>query len=138
MDFSPCLLPGSVVYSAFHPTYDGGGRTVLIDLAYAQGGQPGGGAGGLLSSLFLFLPLILIFYFLIFRPQQKQRKEAQQMLANLKRGDRVVTRGGVIGTIDKVEEQRLRLDLGTGLKLHVQRDYIDRVEKGQRGAESAD
>jgi preprotein translocase subunit YajC len=108
---------------------DGGGVVVLIDLAYAQGAQPGGGAGSLLSSVFLFLPLILIFYFLIFRPQQKQRKEAQQMLADLKKGDRVVTRGGLIGVIDKVEESRLRIEVGNGLKLHVQRDYVDRLVK---------
>jgi preprotein translocase subunit YajC len=108
---------------------DGGGVVVLIDFSYAQGTQPGGGAGGLLSSLFLFLPLILIFYFLIFRPQQKQRKEVQQMLADLKKGDRVVTRGGLIGVVDKVEETRLRLEMGNGLKLHVQRDYVDRVVK---------
>jgi preprotein translocase subunit YajC len=68
-----------------------------------------------------------IFYFLIFRPQQKQRKDMQQMLSNLKRGDRVVTRGGLIGTVDKIEEQRLRLDVGNGLKLHVQREYVDRL-----------
>jgi preprotein translocase subunit YajC len=108
---------------------EGGGAVVLIDLAYAQGTQPGGGPGSLFSSLFLFLPLILIFYFLIFRPQQKQRKEAQQMLADLKKGDRVVTRGGLLGVIDKVEESRLRLEVGNGLKLHVQRDYVDRVVK---------
>jgi preprotein translocase subunit YajC len=108
---------------------DGGGAVVLIDLAYAQGTQPGGGAGSLFSSLFLFLPLILIFYFLIFRPQQKQRKDVQQMLADLKKGDRVVTRGGLLGVIDKVEENRLRLEVGNGLKLHVQRDYVDRVVK---------
>jgi preprotein translocase subunit YajC len=107
--------------------YDGGETFVLVDIAYAQGGQPGGPAGGLLSSLFLFLPLIAIFYFLIFRPQQKQRKETQEMLANLKKGDRIVTRGGLIGVVDKVEEQTLRIEAGTGLKLRVRRDYIDRV-----------
>jgi preprotein translocase subunit YajC len=100
---------------------------VLIDVAYAQGGQPAGGVGGILNSLLLFLPLIAIFYFLIFRPQQKQRKETQQMLSNLKRGDRVITRGGLIGSVDKVEEQRLRLDVGNGLKLYVQREYVDRL-----------
>jgi preprotein translocase subunit YajC len=100
---------------------------VWIDVAYAQGGQPAGGAGGIVSSLVLFLPLMAIFYFLIFRPQQKQRKDMQQMLSNLKRGDRVVTRGGLIGTVDKIEEQRLRLDVGNGLKLHVQREYVDRL-----------
>jgi preprotein translocase subunit YajC len=115
-----------VLYSAFHVTCDGGDRIVLVDIAYAQGAQPGG-AGGMLSSLFLFLPLIAIFYFLIFRPQQKQRKEAQEMLARLKKGDRIVTRGGLIGVIDKVEEQTLRIEAGSGLKLRMRRDYVDRV-----------
>lgn len=100
---------------------------MLVEVAYAQGGGSASGAGSILSSLMLFLPLIAIFYFLIFRPQQKQRQDAQRMLASLKRGDRVVTRGGVIGTVDKVEEQRLRLDVGNGLKLHVQREYVDRL-----------
>ncbi len=99
---------------------------VWVDIAYAQGAFPGFGSGGM-STLFLFLPLILIFYFLIFRPQQKQRKETQEMLANLKKGDRIVTRGGLIGVIDKVEEQTLRLEAGSGLKFRVRRDYIDRV-----------
>jgi preprotein translocase subunit YajC len=51
------------------------------------------------------------------------------MLADLKKGDRVVTRGGLIGVIDKVEESRLRIEVGNGLKLHVQRDYVDRLVK---------
>jgi preprotein translocase subunit YajC len=100
---------------------------VLIDAAYAQGTQPGGGGIG---GIFSFLPLIIIFaifYFLIFRPQQKQRKETQEMLANLKKGDRVVTRGGLIGTIDKVEEQTVRIEAGSGLKLRLRRDYVDRL-----------
>ena len=97
-----------------------------VDVAYAQG-SAFGGAGDLLSSLFLFLPLILIFYFLIFRPQQKQRKEFQQLVAGLKKGDRIVTRGGLEGVIDKVEEKSLRLELGNGLKLKMRRDYVDQV-----------
>jgi preprotein translocase subunit YajC len=104
---------------------------VWVDIAYAQGAHPGGAGGGLLSSLFLFLPLIAIFYFLIFRPQQKQRKETQEMLANLKKGDRVVTRGGLIGVIDKVEERTLRLEAGSGLKVRVQRDYVDRIIRSE-------
>ena len=97
-----------------------------VDVAHAQS-SPFGGAGDLLSSLFLFLPLILIFYFLIFRPQQKQRKEFQQLVAGLKKGDRVVTRGGLEGVIDKVEEKSLRLELGNGIKLKMRRDYVDQV-----------
>ena len=105
---------------------------MLIDIAYAQGAASGRGAGDMLSSLFLFLPLILIFYFLIFRPQQKQRKDLQQMLANLKKGDRIVTRGGLEGIIDKVEEKSLRIEVGTGIKLKLRRDYVDQVIRAEQ------
>jgi len=84
--------------------------------------------GDLFNSLFLFLPLIAIFYFLIFRPQQKQRKELQEMLASLKRGDSIVTRGGIEAIVDKVEEKRLRVEVGNGIKMWMNRDYVDRIE----------
>jgi len=80
------------------------------------------------NSLFLFLPLIAIFYFLIFRPQQKQRKELQQMLAHVKQGDRIITRGGIEATVDKVEEKRLRIEVGSGVKMWMSRDYVDRLD----------
>lgn len=102
---------------------------MLVDIAYAQGAAAARGGGDLMSSLFLFLPLIAIFYFLIFRPQQKQRKEFQQMVSGLKKGDRVVTRGGIEGVIDKVEEKSLRLEVGNGLKLKMRRDYVDQIVK---------
>jgi preprotein translocase subunit YajC len=84
--------------------------------------------GDLFNSLFLFLPLIAIFYFMIFRPQQKQRKELQEMLASLKRGDSIVTRGGIEAIVDKVEEKRLRIEVGNGMKMWMNRDYVDRIE----------
>ena len=99
-----------------------------MDIAYAAGPQATRGIGELFNSVFLFLPLIAIFYFMIFRPQQKQRKDTQQMLANLKKGDSVVTRGGIEAIIDKVEEKRLRIEVGNGLKMWMNRDYIDRIE----------
>jgi preprotein translocase subunit YajC len=86
------------------------------------------GVGDLFNSLFLFLPLIAIFYFLIFRPQQKQRKEMQQMLANVKQGDRIITRGGIEATVDKVEEKRLRIEVGSGVRMWMSRDYVDRID----------
>jgi preprotein translocase subunit YajC len=101
---------------------------VWMDIAYAAGPQGARGMGELFNSLFLFLPLIVIFYFLIFRPQQKQRREMQQMLAHLKKGDSIVTRGGIEAIIDKVEEKRLRIDVGNGLRMWMNRDYVDRVE----------
>ena len=99
-----------------------------IDIAYAAGQPAGRGMGDLFNSLFLFLPLIAIFYFLIFRPQQKQRKELQEMLANVKRGDSIITRGGLEAIVDKVEEKRLRIEVGNGIKMWMSRDYVDRVE----------
>lgn len=100
-----------------------------VDIAYAQGAGSGGGVLGQLSPIFLFLPLMLIFYFMIIRPQQKQRKELQEMLDNLKEGDRVVTRGGITGQIDKVEKERgtVRIEVGNGMKLRVKREYVDQV-----------
>ena len=100
-----------------------------VDIAYAQGTGSGGGVLGQLSPIFLFLPLMLIFYFMIIRPQQKQRKELQEMLDNLKEGDQVVTRGGLMGRIDKVEKERgtVRIEVGTGTKLRVKREYVDQV-----------
>lgn len=97
------------------------------DIAYAAGPSAFGGMGDLFNSLFLFLPLIAIFYFLIFRPQQKQRKELQQMLATIKRGDSIITRGGVEAIVDKVEENRLRIEVGNGVKMWMSRDYVDRL-----------
>lgn len=98
-----------------------------IDIAYAQSQSAARGMSDLLSSLFLFLPLIIIFYFLIFRPQQKQRRAMQEMLAKLKRGDRIVTRGGIQATIDKVEEKSLRIEVGNGVKMWMRREYVDQV-----------
>jgi preprotein translocase subunit YajC len=104
---------------------------VFIDIAYAQGAQPGGGAGGFIFQLFPLLIIMVIFYFLLIRPQQKQRRDMQEMLNNLKEGDRIVTRGGLMGMIDKVEPDRgtLRIEIGNGIKVRVRRDYVDQVVK---------
>ena len=82
----------------------------FIDEVYAMGGFPSGGGGsqGGLGMVASFLPLILIFvvfYLLIFRPQRQKQKEQQAMIDALKKGDRVVTVGGIRGTITGIKEK---------------------------------
>lgn len=98
-------------------------------VAYAMG-QSAGGAGGQGNPLVAFLPLIIlfvIFYFLLIRPQQKKAKEHKEMLSNLKRGDSVITGGGLYGRINAINEDVLTLDLGNGQEVKVNRGYIATV-----------
>lgn len=82
-------------------------------LAYAAPGQP----GAEVNPIFSFLPLILlvvIFYFLLIRPQQKKQREAQNMISNLKKGDRIITAGGIIGTITSIQDDYVVIKTGDG------------------------
>lgn len=104
---------------------------MFITEAYAQ---TGGGDGG--TSLILqFLPIILIFlimYFLILRPQRQRQKRHQEMIANIRRGDTVVTNGGLIGKVAKVEENELQVELAEGVKVKVMRSMLTQVRaKGE-------
>jgi len=81
--------------------------TTLIHQAAPAGG------GGILNSLLLFGPLILIFYFLILRPQSQQAKKHKAMVAELQRGDEIITRGGLIGKIKKVMDDEITITSGT-------------------------
>ena len=100
---------------------------MLISPAYAQD------AGAVMASVTQFAPLVLIFavfYFLLIRPQQQKQKELKAMLGNLKRGDRVVTGGGIIGTISKVPAEGAReieVEISTNTKITVLRETIATV-----------
>ncbi|MEC9197181.1 preprotein translocase subunit YajC [Donghicola tyrosinivorans] len=78
-----------------------------------------------------FVPLILIFaimYFLLIRPQQKKMKEHQNMVQNLRRGDQVVTQGGVIGKVSKVkDDNEVELEIAEGVKVRVVKSTIAQV-----------
>lgn len=96
--------------------------------AYAMGGA-GGAGGGEAAGFASFIPLILmfaVFYFLLIRPQQKRAKEHKSMLSALKRGDEVVTAGGIYGRILEVAEDYLILDLGE-TKIKVSRSAVSAV-----------
>src|SRR6201987_2012598 len=97
-----------------------------ISTAYAQG-------TGIFdqSALVQFLPLILIFvvfYFLLIRPQQRKAKDHKTMLDALRRGDRVVTGGGIIGTVARVENpEEVTVDIADGVRVRVLRSTISSV-----------
>ena len=98
---------------------------MFVTPAYAQA------AGGAGSSLAQFVPLILIFvimYFLMIRPQQKKMKEHKAMVEALRRGDQIVTQGGVIGKVSKVKEDgEVEVEIAEGVKVRVIKSTIAQV-----------
>jgi preprotein translocase subunit YajC len=96
---------------------------MFISPAWAQGAG-GGGLGGIEGLLPLVL-IFVVFYFLLIRPQQKKAKEHREMLGNLRRGDKIVTNGGLIGTISRVpNENELILEIADNVKVRVMRGMI--------------
>ncbi len=98
-------------------------------LAYAMGGS-GGGAGGQGGGLGAFLPLILmfaIFYFLLIRPQQKKAKQHKLLLAALKKGDRVVSSGGLHGVVTGLTDDVVTMEVAPKVRVKVSRGSISGV-----------
>ena len=95
-------------------------------IAYAMG-APAGGAEGGGSALMSFMPLILmfaIFYFLLIRPQQKKAKMHREFLAGLKKGDFVLTGGGIYGRITETDGDVLTIEIGEGLSIKINRNFV--------------
>jgi len=100
--------------------------------AFAQDvGAPSAGTA-IMQQMLLFVPLILIFYFLIIRPQSQQRKQHQAMIDAVRRGDTVVTSGGLIGKVTKVADNQLTVELADGVRVRIVRRMVADVRgKGQ-------
>lgn len=95
-----------------------------MNVAYAMAPAQGAGQGG---GFFAFVPLILmfvIFYFLLIRPQQKKAKEHQAMIEALKKGDKIITSGGIYGTIIKVEDNDLQIEIADNVRIKMIRSNI--------------
>jgi preprotein translocase subunit YajC len=109
---------------------------MFISQAFAQtaGAAPG---GDIMASVTQFAPLLLIFgvfYFLLIRPQQQKAKEMKAMLSALKRGDKVVTGGGILGTVSKPpadDSREIEVEIAQGIKVTVLRETIASVVKPQ-------
>jgi preprotein translocase subunit YajC len=95
----------------------------MFDLAYAQSGGAGGAGGGF-SMLVPLLLMFGVFYFLLIRPQQKKQRLHKEMLRALKVGDKVLTTGGLIGTIVEGGEQFIKLEVADRIRVEIGRSYI--------------
>jgi preprotein translocase subunit YajC len=89
-----------------------------------QGGAGGGGGGDPFGILLPLLAVVGIFWFLVFRPEHKQRKERERKVQSLKKGDRVVTTGGILGEVVKVEETEVVLRVDRDVRLHFAKSAI--------------
>ena len=99
-------------------------------LAYAMGGGGAGGAGGQGGSFGAFVPLILmfaIFYFLLIRPQQKKAKQHRELLGALKKGDRVVSSGGLHGVVTGLADDIVTMEIAPKIRVKVSRNAISGV-----------
>jgi len=100
----------------------------LIPAAVAQAAAPAAPATppppGILEMLMPFIVLLVVFYFMLWRPQMKRQKETQQMLAQLAKGDEVVTAGGLAGRVRDLGPNYLLLEVAKGVEVKVQRSAV--------------
>jgi len=102
----------------------------LTHLVYAMAPASGGSSeGSLISTLVMFGLIIAIFYFLILRPQQKRQKDRQKMLDAVKKGDKVVTAGGMHGTVAGLDDKTVLLQVSDNVKMKFDRSAIGNILK---------
>ncbi len=97
----------------------------MINIAYAMGTQ--GGSGNAAGGFAAFIPLILmfvIFYFLLIRPQQKKQKEQQRMINDLKKGDKIITGGGLYGRITGLDDSVVTLEIADKVRVKISRGSV--------------
>jgi preprotein translocase subunit YajC len=114
---------------------------MFISTAYAQTVEGGGGGIAGLGPMTQFLPLVaifVIFYFLLIRPQQKKAKEHKALLASVRRGDRVLTGGGILGVVTKVvDEHHVQVEIAEGVRVKIMKSTIADIPSRAAPAASA-
>ena len=100
---------------------------ILLAMAPPPDGQ--GGGGSMISTLVMFGAIFAIFYFMIIRPQQKRAKEREKLLSALEKGDKIVTNGGIYGTIAGIEDKTVLIDVGNNVKIKFDRSAVTTILK---------
>jgi preprotein translocase subunit YajC len=118
---------------------------MFISQAYAQATGGGGGAFGGLEQILPLILIFVVFYFLLIRPQQKKAREHREMLSGVKRGDRVITGGGIIGLVTKViGDNEIQVEIAEGVRVRVAKTTISSIlargepVKGSKEDDTAD
>jgi preprotein translocase subunit YajC len=107
-------------------------NNMFIATAYAMGAQGGDASaqgGGGMSSLIMMVVIFAIFYFILIRPQQKKMKEHKKMVDDLKKGDEIVTAGGMYATVENTTPDTLTVKIAEGVKVKITRSSVGAVVK---------
>jgi preprotein translocase subunit YajC len=99
---------------------------LTLALAFAQPGG-GGGTGGLVGTLLPLVLMMAVIWFLLIRPQSKEQQRHREMVRNLKKGDEVVTVGGIYGKVMSLSDEKVSLKIAENVKIDVERGKITRV-----------
>jgi preprotein translocase subunit YajC len=102
-------------------------NSFVLPLLMGMGAQQGEGGGNPLIGLLPFILIIGIFYFLIIRPQNKKRKETEGMLKSLKKGDKVMTIGGIYGTVQSVKDTTVIVKIDDNVKVEFSRSAVSNI-----------
>lgn len=99
----------------------------FISSAHAEASSVAGGAGGALPQILMLVAFVLIFYFLLWRPQSKRAKAHRQLINQISKGDEIVVGGGLAGRVTKVGEEFITLEIAEGTEVHVQKSAVATV-----------
>jgi preprotein translocase subunit YajC len=100
---------------------------IQMSLVQAAPSGPGGGAAGILVGILPWLAIFVIFYMLMIRPQQRRVKEHQAAIAAIRKGDEVITGGGIRGRVTKVSDDEAEVEIAQGVKIRVVKSTISHV-----------
>ncbi len=112
---------------------------MLFTPAFAQAAAAGGDTNSMVMSLLPFALIFVIMYFLILKPQQKKLKDHQELVKNIRRGDTVVTNGGMVGKVTKVvDDDQVEIEIADGVKIRQMRNMVSGVRtKGEPAKDSS-